>query len=157
MRRRARRGFTLIELIVVLIIMGVVLSTATPAFTVRGSSTADDAVERIASVLRSARRTALHTARVTTVTIDPAGGRVWVRTAGEPVTLDTTFLLPLPANAQLTSATARAAFTFDARGLAAGDELVVISNRGSAAVTVDPANGDVHIATVGAARGPGAR
>jgi type II secretion system protein H len=151
-KRHASRGFTLIELIVVLVIMGVVLSAATPAFTVRAGPASDEAVEQIVSVLRSARRTALQTARATTVTIDPVAARIWVRTAGASVMLDTTFVLSLPADAQLTSNTPRVTFTFDARGLASGEELTVTSTRGRSAVTVDPANGDARVATVSATR-----
>ena len=73
------RGFTLIELVVVLLILGLTLAAVAPAFAARRDKSLDAAVDAIAMLLRTARNTALETAVPTAVTIDPATARVWVR------------------------------------------------------------------------------
>jgi prepilin-type N-terminal cleavage/methylation domain-containing protein len=141
-----RTGFTLMELVVVLVILGVVLGIAGPAFIVRGAAMDEGAPASVVRTLERARRTAIESARVTTVTIDPRSARAWVRTEGrERSDVDTSFTLALPRDAVLSAAVPRARFTFDARGGASGDSLIVSAPAGRAIVTVDRASGDVRV------------
>ncbi len=145
-----RAGFTLMELVVVLVILGVVLGVAGPAFIVRGDAMGDDPAAPVVRVLERARRTAVESARVTTVTIDPSTARTWVRTEGNAPNVDTTFTLALPRGVALSAAVPRARFTFDPRGGGWGDELSVASPTGRSAITVDRASGDAHVAALAA-------
>jgi hypothetical protein len=135
--------------VVVIFILGIALAAATPAFTIPGTSRNDPAVDAIATVLDRARAIAVQTSHSTTVTFDPSASRAWVRETAARPALDTTFLLGLPRGTELSAATPRARFSFDARGRASGDRLVVSSPRSRSAITVDPWSGDVRVASIG--------
>ena len=142
------RGFTLIELVVVLLILGLTLAAVAPGFAARRDQSSDAAVDAIAMLLRTARNTALETAVPTAVTIDPASARVWVRADEIKNPLDTSFTIDMPACAEYSATSPRARFTFDPRGGATVDTLLVSSARGRWAVTVDSWTGDVIVTSV---------
>jgi prepilin-type N-terminal cleavage/methylation domain-containing protein len=68
-RSRARRGITLLELIVVLALLGLVLAIAAPAFIIPRAVGESD----LATALGTARRAAVLRGEPVTVTIDAAG------------------------------------------------------------------------------------
>ncbi len=70
-------GFTLLELIVVLALMGLAMAVVAPSFVLRPPSS-DESVQRVVS---SARRVAMR--RAQTVTLDIDGGGSWRVTAAE--------------------------------------------------------------------------
>jgi len=142
------RGFTLIELVVVLLILGLTLAAVAPAFAARRDHSLDTAVDAIAMLLRTARNTALETAVPTAVTIDPASARVWVRADAVKNPLDTSFAIAVPAGTDYSAASARVRFVFDPRGGATVDTLMVSSARGRWSVTVDTWTGDVIVTSV---------
>jgi prepilin-type N-terminal cleavage/methylation domain-containing protein len=153
-RSMSRTGFTLMELIVVLVILGVVVGVAGPAFIVRGEPMDGDASAPVVRVLERARRTAIESARVTTVIIDPRTARAWVRTEGrERNGVDTTFTIALRQDAELSAVPPRAQITFDPRGGGSGDALTVVSPSRRAVVTVDRASGDVRVTSLAAGAG----
>ena len=142
------RGFTLIELVVVLLILGLTLAAVAPAFAARRDQSLDRAVDAIAMLLRTARNTALETAVPTAVTFDPASARVWVRADAIKNPLDTSFTIAVPAGTEYSAASPRVRFIFDPRGGAKVDTLMVSSARGRWAVTVDSWTGDVIVTSV---------
>ncbi len=142
------RGFTLIELVVVLLILGLTLAAVAPAFAARRDQAADRAVDAIAMLLRTARNTALETAVPTAVTIDPTSARVWVRADAIKNPLDTSFTIAVPVGTEYSAASPRVRFIFDPRGGATVDTLMVSSAGGRWAVTVDSWTGDVIVTSV---------
>ena len=83
---RARGGFTAVELVIVMIIAGIILSVAIPAFgrmaAQRGAANARDSI-----VLLSARARALAMERgsIVHLEVDPVSQRSWVRIGSDTV------------------------------------------------------------------------
>jgi prepilin-type N-terminal cleavage/methylation domain-containing protein len=142
----ARRGFTLLEFVVVLAVMGIILAVTAPAFRARIDAPRDDAAGVILSLLQRARRTALETSHRSTVMIDPSTHRAWVtgRSAGG-VVIDTAMTLAIPSDARLVASLARVRFVFSPDGSAESDALLVDSPRGRERIDVDRASGDARV------------
>jgi len=139
-RARARRGLTLVELIVVLVLLGIVLGVAAPAVTL-GRVGEGDGADTIVRMLESSRLTALKQSAQVDVTIDPRTGRVWIRAEAASPRLDTTFTVALPNGATLAAPRPRAQYTFRADGSGWGDTLVVTEGLHSTHVVVEGLTG----------------
>jgi prepilin-type N-terminal cleavage/methylation domain-containing protein len=142
-----RAGFTLLELVVVIAILGVAFAVSIPSFTNRSGSGRADAADAITRLLERARNTAAEQARETRVTIAPAEARAWIRSGDVASASDTSFTLSLPAGTTLSATSPRVQFTFDASGRARGDQLIIDANGARSAITVDPSSGDVRVAS----------
>lgn len=141
--RRARQGFTLVELIVVLVLLGVVLGVAAPAFMMRSAGEGDGA-DAVVRVLESSRLTALKQSTEVGVTIDPLSRRVWIRADAALPPLDTTFVLTLPGSATIAATRSRTRHTFRADGSRWGDTLVVTEGIASTRILVEGLTGAVR-------------
>lgn len=87
----ARRGFSLIELVVVLSILGVAAAVVVPAFTGFVGGGAEEAVRELVSAYRTARDAAVRRGVPATVTIELSTGNYWAvsepLSGGHPDTL----------------------------------------------------------------------
>lgn len=143
--RRPRRGFTLVELMVVLVVVGLAVGVAAPALPVPGG-TGGDALDRVAARLRAARRMAAERGRVVRVRLrrsgeagtvtsiraeGPAAGWRGVRTAG----VDLAGI----------RAAGPPAFRFGPLGRATGPTLTVMGPERRRTLRVDPLLGDVEV------------
>lgn len=126
-----RNGFTLVELVVVLVLLGVILSVVTPALVTSG---AEDDAAAVVELLRSSRQTAIATARSINLTIDPAALRAWVVSDAGTSRLDTTFIIAVPPGTTLRAAGRRVRFHFSPDGSGWGDTLIVSTARSAARV-----------------------
>ena len=138
----ARRGMTMIELVVVIALMAIIAGVSAPAFVSLDQRRNGSGFEAVVTILRRSRATAIHRATVVSVTIDPATARYWI----DPP--DTTGVLSLPAGATLSSRAGRVHFKFASSGEAVTDEPLFV--RESAAVSpvlVDRWTGEVRRAS----------
>lgn len=125
-RMRARRGFTLMEMAVVLVIMAVAASVVVPALSRLGDGKPETAGDQLVALLKQARNFAIERNYVVTVRIDPVTSRYRVDTTGTNgmgVMIDTTFTL---GDAEtLETPLDRLQYTFKPTGAVMGDTVVV--------------------------------
>jgi type II secretion system protein H len=135
-------GFTLVEVIVVLAILGIMAAAVVPAY--RNLAQSDEltqASDKIASVLRYARKTALQETTDLTLLVDPGSGRYWVYAdSGESVIAGS---WQMPEGIAISSSSPRPRFTFRRNGEAEGDSLLLRSGASTIVIWVHPWSGDV--------------
>jgi prepilin-type N-terminal cleavage/methylation domain-containing protein len=164
MTRPARAGFTLVEIIVVLLIIAVGVAIAVPAL-LEPQDDADMAVavRRLEALFRLARDSAVRGGVPVTVTMDSVSGRVWLLSAGSADAAQVTGTLrapprpsrlprrdeavdgaelDLPASVRLELSRARARFVFPPAGAVFGDSLVLRGATSVQRITVHPWTGN---------------
>lgn len=84
---RTQRGFTLVELTVVMVIMGIVSVSALPAIDRLGATQQAAAASEVRALLRSARSHAMALGDPTGLSVDPSANTIallWLAPGGEP-------------------------------------------------------------------------
>ncbi|HEX7049243.1 MAG TPA: GspH/FimT family pseudopilin [Longimicrobiales bacterium] len=146
---RARRpaGFTLAELVVVLLLLGVMAAVVVPALRAPAPDSAPEAARRIAAVLESARNAAVDRGVAVAVRFTAATGEYVVATAPwldrAPETLGTGRLVLSP-GATL-HVVGRATTVFDPLRRARGGSIIVRNGEERYEVSVDHWTGDARI------------
>jgi len=138
----ARRGMTMIELVVVIALMAIIAGVSAPAFASLDRPRNGSGFDAVIMILRRSRATAIHRATAVSVTIDPTTARYWI----DPP--DTTAVLSLPAGATLSARAPRVHFRFAPSGEAVTDEpLFVREGAAVRPVLVDPWTGEARRAS----------
>ena len=144
-RARTRRGFTLWELVVVMVVLAVTLGVSIPAYVRFGAPTATTPLDELLGVLRDARTAAVRLESTVSVVVDPKSGAYRVDTttaSGAGILREDTLSLEL--RRAIVTDSARLRFTFRATGAAMGDTVRVRGDRGDRIVGVDMWNGLPH-------------
>jgi len=140
---RAIRGFTLMELVLVLTILGVLAGITLPAFTSLGMAKRTEAAEPMLKLLRDARRLAITRGSVVSVALDPTSRHYRVDTTsvtgGVGTLIDTT--LVVAPGTTLSADSARVHFLFMPTGAAIGDTIRLFGKEGQRTIVVDPWEG----------------
>jgi prepilin-type N-terminal cleavage/methylation domain-containing protein len=162
MRSGNRAGFTLIELIVVMLVLSAVAAVTVPAFL--NAPVEDDltiATRRMEALFRVARDSAARSGKRVSVVVDSVTGRVWFDVAGVlpteaqlPVTRTTRPSaiaepmgedLELPGTVSIELTAMRATFSFAPTGGVFGDSLLLVSSLGTRVVKANPWTGDILV------------
>ena len=146
-RRGARRGFTLVEVIVVLIVVAIVGAIAVPELLRAMEVGADDGeVAPLTALFREARRVSADRAVVVRVVLDPEGARYRADTSGVwGAGLLHEGEIELEPGVQMQSDSARLNFTFRPDGRVFADTVIVSGRWGSSMVTVDRWTGAIRV------------
>lgn len=138
-----RRGFSLVELVVVLVLLGITAALSAPALTSaldRDESHAS--VREVRTLLEDSRSLALERGARVDLVIDAENARYWVMAGDDSAT---TGGIALDSGVRLQSRRARAHFMWDARAASWIDTLRVTTGAGRTMLTVDPWSGAVII------------
>lgn len=143
----ARRGFTLVEMIVVLIVIAVTAGLTAPAMMRMTGTAADDGdAAPLVALLRGARRQAIEGGTVVTLLLDPKGARYRADTTSpRGAGMLSEGELAMDAGVTLESDSARVRFTFRPDGSVFGDTLTVRGRWTTARVSVDKWTGAIHV------------
>ncbi len=137
---RGQRGFTLLEIIVVLVLLALTTAVAAPAFSAMGRrNEIDVAAATVRQVMDRSRLRALQSGATATLTVDAATGRVWEQPR------DTSYLLAFPAGCALQADAPRTRLQWHADGSAGGDALRVRCGAVVAMLGADVMNGAVRV------------
>jgi prepilin-type N-terminal cleavage/methylation domain-containing protein len=137
-----RRGFTLWELTMVLIIMAVTATLAAPAFARLGGDRPDGAADRLMALLTDARKAAIDHHATATLRLDPKSLHYRIDTigvAGSGVLAEGT--LDVGLTQSLVSDQPRVQYLFRSTGAAFADTVVVRGGERLLVVRVDPWSG----------------
>ncbi len=134
----SRTGFTLAEVVVVLLILGISAAVVGPAIARGPASELDTAADALVQALERARRTAVTGGATVRVALEPTTRRLTVVSIrSDSIELVDEIVLQLPAGVTLDPSSSPAAFTFTAAGLATGDSVRVGSPDGRRTIRVD--------------------
>jgi prepilin-type N-terminal cleavage/methylation domain-containing protein len=145
MRRQARRAFTLVELMVVMVLMAIVGAVVIPAFL--KSAVVDptsQATQPIVQLLKFGKQQSVELGTSVRVMLDPATGAYSV-IANSVDTALAEGRLELPASTRILADSLRLRFLFEPSGVTFADSLIVSSSQGAALIRVNAWTGVVNV------------
>jgi prepilin-type N-terminal cleavage/methylation domain-containing protein len=147
--RRARRGFTLWELSMVLLVMAVAATLAAPAFARFGAEQPSRGADQLVGLLRDARKASLLFDATVTLRIDPTTLKYQLdtATAAGGGTL-ATGVIDLGMQERLDTDLRRLVYVFRPSGAAFADSVVVRGGSVPLVVRVDAWNGVARVDTL---------
>jgi len=147
--RRGRRGFTLWELSMVLLVMAVAATLAAPAFARFGAEQPSRGADQLVGLLRDARKVAFDHNATVTVRIDPKTLKFQVDTA-TPIGGGkfAEGVLDLGMTERLDTSLLRLTYVFQSSGAAFADSVVVRGGNVPLVVKVDSWNGLARVDTL---------
>lgn len=139
-----KAGFTLVEVLVVLVILGLAAGVAVPPLLDVASSRESPGVEKLFGLVRSARARAVTRAEPTELIVDPIAGRYWItaeRTPESPVATGPLAVEP----GEIMSTQPRLSLRWDARGRMYGDSILLRTPRGVRVIGADHWTGTPYL------------
>lgn len=148
---RSKGGFTLVELVVVLVLVGILAAVAIPRLVGIGSYDTRGFYDRVASGLRYAQKQAIAMRRVVCVnfgaasisfTFEPTSGAGCTTTLAGPNGQSPYTVVPQGSGVAFTSTPAN--FSFDALGRPSTGQTISITGDGTRTLSVEPETGYVR-------------
>jgi prepilin-type N-terminal cleavage/methylation domain-containing protein len=147
MTMRPRRGFTLIEMAIVLAIMAVTAMLVAPALSRMGQGKPAGVGDDVVKLLHDARMIAITRNETVTLRLDPASGRYRADTVGIAGSGELgEGTMTLDARETLETSLPRLVYVFHPTGSAFADTVLVRGAGGAALVSVDAWNGVAYAA-----------
>lgn len=146
--RRGTAGFTLVEMLVVLMMIGIAAMTVAPALRRPDERGATPSADALAAAIAQARLAAVTRAVPVTVEVDLASGRWWTvaHPADRPADTADAGALPLAADTRLAGGDGSVArVAFDGVGRARADRLTVGDAEGTQEIVVDAWTGAARV------------
>lgn len=143
---RSRRGFTLMEMGVCLVIMGVAAAMVVPAISRLGEGKPETGADKVVSLLKQARNIAIEHNYTVTVRIDPVTSRYRVDTTGtngRGILADST--LDLGASETMETPLDRLQFSFRPTGAVLADSVIIRGVGTSVLLSVNPWTGEASL------------
>ncbi len=143
---RARAGYTLAELLVVLTILGLVTAIAAPRFTTRSDpALLRQSTTKTVNLLRSAKIISRRTGTSIKVFINPLQKQIWIEGQGETLQLDPKLNL-IVTGAEVESVDETIGIRFFPGGMSTGGEINLAIGSITRKIEVIWANGEVRLA-----------
>jgi general secretion pathway protein H len=144
---RRRSGFTLLEMVLVLLIMGIVFAMVIPSMSSMGSDPEEgQSWKELADLLRSSRVLALENGVTVKLMLDPQSGAYRVDSTGaRGAGIVREGQIEVGLNMSIYADSARARFSFRPDGSAFSDSLIMRASGYATKISVDPFTGEVKI------------
>lgn len=142
-RERGDAGFTLIEMMVVLVLVALTLGLSLPAWNSRGSAQLRPLTAQLAAELRMARSTAIIQNRPISFVFDPKARVYQVQGVGRPTALPRSVGLTLVTSKELVRDGGSARLVFFPDGSSTGGKLTLFDRKDSMTIHVEWLTGAV--------------
>jgi type II secretion system protein H len=146
LRRVAREGFTLVEMLIVIVILAIVSAVTIPALRSTPEDELTSSAGVVTSLMQRSRQTAVERGQTVALVVDAENARYWatIESPGNADSLVSYGPIELATGATLTADTPRSRYVFAPSGAASGGPLVVRLNSRSGVITLNQWTGDAR-------------
>jgi type II secretion system protein H len=146
LRRVAREGFTLVEMLVVIVILAIVSAVTIPALRSNPGDEITTSAKTLTTLMQRARQTAVERGQTVSLVVDADNARYWatIVSPGNPDSVVSYGAIDLASGATLSADESRSRYVFAPSGAATGGPIVVRLDSRAAVITMDQWTGDAR-------------
>ena len=141
-----RRGFTLVEMLIVIVILAIVSAVTVPALRANPDDELTTSANAVTNLMQRSRQTAVERGQTVTLVVDVENARYWatIVSTGEPDSVVAYGPIELASGATITADKSRVHYVFAPSGAAAGGPLQVRMDSRAAVITLNQWTGDAR-------------